>query len=312
VKDVPQLEQDGCGPFSPASLMGCVKRERLEADVMAIAKPRPPGSEHHNSVRELCRRRFAEHGFEASLRAYGSGVNVVGVKRGFSKPLEHVVVSAHYDQRPDCAGADDNASGVAAVLETARVLALGRFDRTLVVACWDEGEAGQRGSAHYAGEARKRDERIILAVAYEAIGFVSHEPDSQLIPDRFEQLFPNQALAMLDNQHRGDFLTIVTDLGAEEPANVIAKHAEAARLSLQVLLLTEAAKAKQKSLHRSDHSSFWDAAYPALLVTDTGPFRNPTIHCKEGSDAPDTLDYDFAASVTRVTVAAIAEQLLLR
>jgi Zn-dependent M28 family amino/carboxypeptidase len=301
-----------CGTYAVDSLMKCVEEARIEADIRLIAKPRPPDSEHHEAVRKLCRERLSKLGFDTRDEPYGTGTNVVGVKPGFSKPGEHVIVSAHYDHVDRCEGADDNASGVAAVLETARVLAEARLDRSLVVACWDEAEQGQKGSTAYARTARERNDRIVAVFAYESVAFASSAPDSQRIPDRFEELFPDQALAMLDNDYRADFVTVVADTTTESWGLAVVKHGKEVELSVQVLTLTAATKARQQSLHRSDHSSFWDANFPALLVTDSGPFRNPHSHCENGQDSPDTLDYGFAGRVTRAALGAVVDALELR
>jgi len=306
--DAPQT----CSTYGIESLMQCVDKARLEADVRLIAKPRPPESEQHATVRKLCADRLSALGFEVSYQSYGSGTNVIGVKPGFTKPTEQVIVSAHYDDVENCAGADDNATGVAAVLETARVLSEARLDRSLVVACWDEAERGQIGSQAYAREARKRDDKIVTMFAYESIGYASSEPDSQRIPDRFEELFPDQALAMLDNEYRGDFLTVVADTATEAWALSVVKHGKGLKLPVQVLTLTTATKTRQTKLHRSDHSSFWDADFPALLVTDSGSFRNPNSHCEGGPDSPDKLDYDFVLRITRAALGAVVEALELR
>lgn len=306
--DAPQT----CSSYGIDSLMQCVDKARLEADVHLIAKPRPPESEHHSTVRKLCAERLSKLGFEVSYQSYGSGTNVIGVKPGFTKPTEQVIISAHYDHLENCPGADDNASGVASVLETARVLAEARLDRSLVVACWDEAERGQIGSQAYARDARKRGDKIVTMFSYESIGYASSEPDSQRVPDRFEELFPDQALAMLDNDYRGDFLTVVADTATEGWALALVKHAKEVELPVQVLTLTTATKARQKKVHRSDHSSFWEADFPALLVTDSGSFRNPNTHCEGGPDSPDKLDYTFILRSTRAALGAVVEALELR
>jgi hypothetical protein len=310
---MPDLAADPeCGPDSARALMRCVEKERIAADLRRIAQPRPPGSEHHGAVRALCAERLRGFGFEVNVERYGSGVNVVGVKPGFTKPKQQVIASAHYDHIEGCAGADDNASGVALVLELARVLSDARFDRTLIVACWDEAESGQLGSQAYAERARERDDDIVAAFAFESVAYASSAPDSQQIPERFEELFPDQALALLDNEYRGDFLTVVADSRTEQWALGLLQHGKAIDLPVQVLTLTESTKARQRKLDRADHSSFWDASYAALLVTDTASFRNPHAHCKDGDDAPDGLDYDFATKAARASLGALVDVLELR
>jgi Zn-dependent M28 family amino/carboxypeptidase len=247
-----------------------------------------------------------------TLHDYGTGINVVGVKPGFSKPQQRVLLSAHYDHLPGCPGADDNASGVAALLETARVLASARFDRSVVIACWDEGERGQLGSAAYAREALARGERIVGVFSYEAVGYTSSEPGSQKVPERFEEAFPDQSLRLIESDYRANFLTVIAETATEPAAAAVVRHGRSLGLPVHVLSLTERQKVKQHKLPRSDHNSFWDAGYPALLLTDTGKFRNPHFHCLTGPDRPDTLDYGFMATATRAGLGAAVELLQLR
>jgi Peptidase family M28 len=309
----PDLAIDNsCGVQSAEALSRCVDPMRIRADVNRIARPRSPGSEHHAAVRELCRSRLRELGFQVHLHSYASGENVIGTKLGFSKPTERVVLSAHYDNVGRCPGADDNASGVAAILEGARVLTSARFDRTLVVACWDEGENGQLGSTAYARAANRLEGKLRLVVALESVGYANAQPDTQQIPEGFEQLFPDQALAMLDHDYRADFLTVVADRRTMDFARSVVEHGGRFDLGVHILRLTDRIKFKQQDLHRSDHVSFWNEGLPAILLTDTGPFRNPRIGCKRGTDGPDSLDYEFASRVTRAGIGAVADALEVR
>jgi hypothetical protein len=313
VTEVPELGgPERCGPFSAASLVACVEPERLARDVLALARPRPPGSPHHAVVREACAARLAEHGYDVEQQDYGTGVNVVGVKRGFTKSPERLILSAHYDHLPECAGADDNASGVAVVLELARILAKARFDRTLVVACWDEGERRQRGSTAYAERAREREDDVIAALAFEAVGFSSGAPYSQTLPERFEERFPDQALALLENDERGDFLLLVADRATQDLAGAALRHGRTLGLPMHSLYVRSSFKQQLSESYRSDHTSFWEAGYPGLLWTDTGSYRNARIHCRDGRDGPSSLDLGFMAAVAKVAVGAVAERLELR
>ncbi len=301
-----------CGPYTADTLMRCVSKTRLESDVKLIAEPRPPESEHHEKVRQLCRERLQGAGFQVELHAYGSGVNVVGSKPGFSKPDEQVIVSAHYDSIAKCEAADDNASGVAAVLEVARVLASARFDRTLVVACWDESERGQLGSAAYAKRARERGDKLEAAFVLESIAYASSEPDSQRVPEDLERIFPDQSLALLEDDYRADFLLIITDNSTLEPAIQLNHFAKSIDLDVSQLTLSARHKYDLEKHRRRDQASFWDQQQPALLLTDTGSYRNRRARCQDGADSPSTLDYDFAHKVVRATLGAVAATLQIR
>ena len=297
--------------LTPADLVALVDQELYTGDLMFIAEPRPPGSDHWQAVQNLCQERFEQLGLETSLHDYGSGVNVIGVKAGVELPEEQVLVTAHYDHIFNCPGADDNGTGTAGVLESARVLSMADYSRTLVVACWDEEELGMVGSYAYALEAKARGDNIIVAYVYEMIGYSNHEPGSQEIPMGFEYLFPEQIAELEKNEFKGDFLAIVSDDWAREPAELLAAFGKENDLPAFVLELTQGQKnnAMFHDLRRSDHSAFWAADYPAMMLTDTANFRNTHYHCKEAPDVPSDLDHEFATKIIGATVGSAATTL---
>src|SRR3954465_1905739 len=96
-----------CGGSDP-SPVDLVDRARFEADLTTIAGTRSPRVPHWQEVQDLCADRFAALGFDVERQTYATGVNVIGVRAGTKTPNERVVVSAHYDSVPNCAGVDDN------------------------------------------------------------------------------------------------------------------------------------------------------------------------------------------------------------
>jgi len=236
-------------------------------------------------------------------------VNVVGVKPGAS--AEEVIISAHYDHVADCEGADDNASGTAGVLEAARVLSGAAFERTLVVACWDEEEAGLLGSKAYAARALERGEQIAVSLVLEMIGFANDEEGSQEMPSGLDLVFPDQAAWLKRHKYKADFIAFVADDLAHATAAALGKHSEAIGLPSILLELSQDLKESSMThtLKRSDHLPFWKNDVPAIMVTDTSEYRNPYYHCAAGPDSVATLDHDFATSVVRAAVGAAAETL---
>ena len=287
-----------------------VERQRYEDDLKFIAAPRPPGSDHWRAVQERCATRFTALGYVVERQDYGTGVNVLGRKLGLQTPREQVVISAHYDSVADCAGADDNASGVAGLLEAARILAPLTPARTLVLACWDDEEAGTKGSAAYVQVAQQRGDEIVVAYVNEMIGFRSREPNTQQLPSGFAWLFPTETAQIADNGARGDFIAVVHDEhpsgASQRAAQAMAVAAPRAGLALIALQVPTMLKVNPmlNDLRRSDHAPFWGANYPALMITDTANFRNARYHCAAGSDAVDSLDQSFAAAVIEATVAS--------
>lgn len=286
-----------------------VDTARYMSDLSMIAGARTPDTTHWQEVQDLCASRFEELGFTVERQTYATGVNVIGVQEGTSLPDEKVIVSAHYDGVPDCPAADDNGTGIAAVLETARVLSTVPHARTLVVACWDEEELGLIGSRAYVkrlvdmGEAAS----YVASYVFEMIGYRSTEPNTQQTDSNLALVYPMQTKQIEDNMYRGDFILIVHDDAATDA--VAPLLTEAATLTLPTIALPVDAQYKSSNLfaglRRSDHAPFWDANIPAVQITDTADFRNHHYHCGTGPDAIEDIDADFATSVLRSTVSAV-------
>lgn len=300
----------GCGSDPGPTPVEQVDRAAYETDLMAIAAPRSPGTPHWQEVQDLCASRFEELGFAVERQQYATGVNVIGVKMGAKKPDERVVVSAHYDSVPSCAGADDNGTGVAGTLEAARVLAKEPHDRTLVVACWDEEERGLIGSKAYVAREKAAGTNIVMAFVFEMIGYRNSAPMSQRTDPQLEAVFPDAGAQIMANQYRGDFLLVVNDETAAQAVVDLQAVAKDVGLPVVNISLLAALKTSLDALRRSDHAPFWDADYPALFVTDTADYRNPHYHCAQSSsDALVDIDVDFAVANVRAVVGAAAKAL---
>ena len=300
----------GCGTDNGAQLAACVSTERYTTDLTFVAQPRPPLSAHWQAVQDLCANRFTELGYQVERQQYATGVNVTGqrVNAGGSK---HVLVSAHYDHISNCAGADDNATGVAALLEAARVLSTANIVGTLTLACWDEEERGLLGSSAYAARALAAGTPITVAVSYEMLGYRTEAANSQQLPSGFGLLFADATAQIAKNNNRGDFIAVIADDSASAFADHFATQAAALGLNTVVGKVPSALKSSSQlaALRRSDHASFWDRNYPAVMLTDTAEFRNPHYHCTGGPDVPADLDHAFTSKIIGATVAAVASTL---
>ncbi|HEY8379511.1 MAG TPA: M20/M25/M40 family metallo-hydrolase [Nannocystis sp.] len=296
-----------CEAATPAELAACVDRDRYVADVAFIDGERPSGSTHWRAVQDHCANILGELGYTVERHDYGTGVNVIGVRQGASS--ERVVLGAHYDHIAGCPGANDNATGVAGLLEVARALAKPALERTLVIACLDEEERGKKGAAAFAARAAARGEQIAVAVVFDMIGYTNDAPNSQTFPSGGDALFPDAYAKLQSNQFKADFVLAIHDGAAAPFAQAFEQHFEgmskrlAGRLDVPPSLLSEAA------FSRSDHAAFWQEGYPAVLVTDTGDARYGAYHCKNGQDTIDQLDHDFAVDVIRATAVTIGEAL---
>jgi Zn-dependent M28 family amino/carboxypeptidase len=275
-----------------------------------IAAPRAVRTPHWQAVQDLCADRFAQLGYQVERHAYVTGVNVIGLRPGTKLPAERVVISAHYDSVANCAGADDNGTGTAGVLEAARVLAKQDHDRTLVVACWDEEERGLIGSSAYVTRAKAAGDQIVLSLVFEMLGYRSTAPMSQKTDPQLEAVFPDAAAQIMANEYRGDFLLVVNDETAVTAVADMQTVAAEIGLPIVNISLLAALKSSLDALRRSDHAPFWDADYPALFVTDTAEYRNPHYHCRTASsDALADIDYEFAIQNVKVVVGAAEKAL---
>ncbi|RYE93814.1 MAG: M20/M25/M40 family metallo-hydrolase, partial [Myxococcales bacterium] len=286
-----------CAGSTPEQLMGCVSSDRYRQDVEAIAVERTPDTGPWLTVQDRCATVLAGLGFTVERHAYATGVNVVGTLPGTDRADELVLLGAHYDHIDGCHGADDNATGVAAVLEAARVLAGHGWSRSLAVACWDEEELGCLGSKAWATRARSQGQTLQAVYNFDMIGYTDAEPYVQVPPSELQPLFPGEYTQLENNEFRGDFVLLMHDTASLGPAASFEKYFEkSGRIASRLLVPGEYLKTLDE-VRRSDHRSFWDRDFPAIMITDTGDSRNPGYHCKKDPDDLASLDYPFALDV---------------
>jgi hypothetical protein len=211
--------------------------------------------------------------------------NIEAELPGASKEI--IIIGAHYDAVDGSPGADDNASGVAAMLALARTFAHSTPRRTLRFVAFANEEppyfmTANMGSYVYAKRCRDRGERVAAMLSLESLAYFSDVPHSQQYPAMLDRVFPD----------KGNFIAFAGNLGSRglvrRCIGTFRKHAtvpsEGAALPEMVT-----------GIAWSDQWSFWRFGYPAVMVTDTAPFRNPNYH--RSSDLPDTLDYERFARV---------------
>lgn len=297
---------------SPTALADCVEQDNYVETLQFVAQTRSPSEPHWQVVQDHLAEQLAAFGYEVELDVYETGTNVIGRLRG-TLGTSDVIVSAHYDSVPQCEGADDNASGVAGALEAARVLAMGEYENDLVIAFWDQEEIGLIGARSYVIRATERGDDIAANYNLEMIGYTDDTPGAQTVPVGFEAVFPDGYGQVEGNEFRGDFITLVADDLITDGA--LALVAQAERLELPVVHLELDATLKTSpllsDLRRSDHAPFWDADYPAMMITDTSEFRFPNYHCDPAPDVVEDLDHPFSRKVIAATVGATATTLVL-
>lgn len=301
-----------CPADTPAELMDCVDQARFEADLEFVSQERVPGSPHWQAVQDLCADRLTELGYQVTREDYGTGINVVGKRLGTDLADEWVIVGGHYDHIPACSGADDNGSGVAATLEVARILADVPTSRTLVITCWDEEELGLIGSAAQAQAAVSAGQVIAGVFSLDSIGAASSEPNTQVVPEGFDLLFPAQYGELEASEFRSDFLLWVSDDSMLPVGESLDEFADSIGLWTLGAGLDDVLKNAEilSDLRRSDHASFWSLDIPAMFLNDTGEFRYSAYHCQDGGDdSVEKVNIDFVIKVTKVATAAAAVSL---
>lgn len=195
-----------------------------------------------------------------------------------------ILIGAHYDGVPNSPGADDNASGVAVLLELARHFHAYPAKRPIRLIAFDLEEYGLVGSAIYAKQIAAQQEKIHIMLSLEMLGFCSQERQSQQYPAPLEKFYPD----------RGNFLALVGNIPTIPAMIHLGHHVRKAGVPSQWLPAGWKGQLLRET-RLSDHAPFWDLGYPAIMVTDTSYLRNPNYH--QPTDTIDTLDLDFMTGI---------------
>jgi len=242
----------------------------------------------------------ADHWFTDNNRFFR---NIIATRRGSNLPHERVVLLAHYDTVQGTPGADDNASGVALLLETARVLERFRCERTIhfIAVNLEENEdaensfSGTRGSRALAAYARENGWNIYGVVVLESVAY-SGDSIEQSAPSDIP--FPIPAV--------GNFIAVVGNECSKELIDGFSQAVEKYQPDLAHIELAVPGNGEiLPDTRRSDHASFWDEGFKAVMLTDTTNFRNPNYHLP--TDTLATLNLEFAVKVCCATAGAIFE-----
>lgn len=273
---------------------------QLEIDVILLstlyADRNAADLETLNAAGDMLFERVTELGYrvEREVLSLADGAEVFNVVAELpGRSSETVVIGAHYDAAEGTPGADDNASGVAGVLELVRRFGgmEGVFDRTLRFVFFTTEEPPHyrmdtMGSLVHARASRERGDDIAAMIAVEMIGYFHDEPGSQ----RYPAMPGVEAAAGLPDV--GDFVGVVT---RQADAGLLDRVANAMEADEGIPVVSLALPESISGVGWSDHWSFWQAGYPAVMVTDTAFARNPNYH--QATDTFDTLDYERMALV---------------
>lgn len=195
-----------------------------------------------------------------------------------------IVIGAHYDGVPNSPAADDNATGVAVLLELARIIAEQPLAHPVQLIAFDMEEFGLLGSTAYVATLKQQRQRIRIMLSLEMLGYCDRSPNSQSYPAGLERFYPNT----------GDFIALIGNLTLLPDLMTMGTAIRNSGTPCEWLPVPNHGH-PIPATRRSDHAPFWDAGYPAMMVTDTSFMRNPHYH-KE-SDRIETLDLDFLTGV---------------
>ncbi len=216
---------------------------------------------------------------------------------GSEQAGEIVIVGAHYDTAFTSRGANDNGSGVAAVLELARLFKDTKPSKTLRFVEFTNEEppffqTNGMGSAVYAKTSKAKHEKIVAVLSLETMGYYSTQPNSQKYPVPLNLFYPSE----------GDFVGFIGDISSGKLVrSAIASFRQHTKFPSEGASLPSGLP----GVGWSDQWSFWQQGYPAIMVSDTAPYRYPHYHTID--DTPDKIDFDRFAQVVKGLQSVIAD-----
>jgi hypothetical protein len=285
------------GPLPPLTQDQAELARRLKTHVGQIAS-RPHNLDHYAELEAAARyieATLSGLGYAPQRQIYSErgrpvrNIEVAIEPAGAGRDAASYLVGAHYDSAGISPGANDNGTGVAATLELARHLRdLKPQEHRLRLVFWVNEEAPfgmtpNMGSYHHAEALKARGERVLGAISLETIGYFTDAPGSQAFPFPFNLVY----------EDRGNFVAFV---GLPGSRAFVRRVVAAFRRHAAFPSIGGVAPGFIKAIDYSDHWSYHQMGYPALMATDTAPFRNPQYH--RASDLPDTVNYESLARVT--------------
>lgn len=277
-----------------------VERQRLRRNVQIIAGERSPFGDrgHLCAVGNFIEAEFAGYGLDVDRDGFSYAGeefhNIIArLHRREGDPL--IIIGAHFDSVVGSPGADDNASGVAVLLETARLLSQTRLRSQVLCCAFNLEEFNMVGSAGFAKKLKAAGARVGAMISLEMVGYTDPRPDSQRLPPGLSRLYPD----------RGEFIGVIGNWKSDP---LLRKFSVAMREAPNLPVETLSVPGKGMlipAVRLSDHAPFWDLGYPALMITDTSFYRNPHYH--GSGDTVETLDIDFMARVCEGVVRGVTE-----
>lgn len=275
-----------------------ILKQRLHDHLTQIVRERDPylNSGGHFLVREYIRETLTQWG-EVEIHEFKFNGKthqnlILNLNSASSLNLSPILIGAHYDAVPGTPGADDNATGVAVLLEMAEVFASHPLNYPVRLVAFDLEEYGLLGSTAYAKYLKDKQEKLRLMLSLEMLGYCNHAPGSQTYPDLIKAFYSDTA----------NFIALVGNLSAILDMNRLGKQMKQHGTPIEILTDPSAGKLVPITGF-SDHRPFWQQKYRAIMVTDTAMLRNPHYH--KASDTIGTLDLDFLTNACQSLITAL-------
>ena len=275
-----------------------VDPQRLRRTLAAIVGERSPFSSqwHLTAVEGFIEKELETYGLivESDYFSYrGKNFrNIVG-RLSPHRAGSIVILGAHFDSVQGTPGADDNASGVVVLLEAARLLARARVGSQVLFCAFNLEELNMIGSGYFAKKLKSAGAKVAAMISLEMVGYTDSRPGSQKYPLGLKAFYPD----------RGNFIGVIGNWNSASLLRRFARQMRQVRGLPVETLSVPGNGGLIPAVRLSDHSSFWDAGYPALMVTDTSFYRNPNYH--GSTDTLETLNFDFMAKVCEGVIGAV-------
>ncbi len=255
-----------------------------------------------NEAADYVQKQFEAAGYEVKRQTFPvEGLdchNLIVEIPGSTRSDEIIVVGAHYDSVQGSPGANDNGSGIAALLVMAEELKTIRPKKSLRFVAFTNEEPpyfqteDRMGSWVYAKSCKKNGDKIVGVISLETMGYFTDEPKSQKYPPLLAAMYPET----------GNFIGFVGNIESREFLNQVVKSF---RNSSDVPAESESLPSEIQGVGWSDHWSFWQVGYVGIMVTDTAPFRYPHYH--EPTDTPDKIEFERFSKVVEGLVPVVKE-----
>ncbi len=308
VGKVESHNQEGAKSMIPAVVAGVdtVYLVRSMEQICAGARHPATNPAHRQRVNALIRDSLKRYGYDVQLQQVKDsiyvGENIIARKDGHVAPKNKLIVSAHYDTTEDSPGADDDASGVAGLLEIARLLADIPLEHSVDLVFFDLKESHFAGSRTYVTRHSEEDENIIGVINLDMIGYMATARNSQRVPESIGIALPAVKRKVETHGNVGDFVVCVANHRSKDLKDSFVESMEKYVSHRKVIaLLTPGNSELLGELRYGDHAAFWDHDIAAIFVGDGADSRNPNYHSER--DQLGTIHFGFMKDIVQGALA---------